>query len=150
MHKVIFWALLALAGCGAWAADTASPAVSDQAPSAVVVNAADEALLKERVLARWQALIKGDFEAAYQFETPAYRAIYAPLQFKYQFGNQVMWRAANVISVRYADPEVAKVRVEVLYRYAEAEKADSNVLNTTSQVDESWFRKEGNWWHQQD
>ena len=69
-------------------------------PPAVVVAATDEAQLKERVLARWKALIQRDFEAAYPFETPAYRAIYTPRQFLAQQGGQVDWRMANVKDIR--------------------------------------------------
>jgi hypothetical protein len=108
---------------------------------------ADEALLKERVLARWQALIKGDFGAAYQFQTPAYRAIYTPSQFRYQFGNQILWRMASVKSIHYDDPIGARVRVDVAYHYAEPEKG-LDALNATQEVNEIWLRKEGQWWHQ--
>jgi hypothetical protein len=114
-----------------------------------MVSKADEALLKERVLARWQALIKGDFDAAYQFETPAYRAVYTPDQFRYQFGNQTLWRMANVMNIHYDDPIVARVQVEVAYRYAEPEKG-RGVQSMTHQVSETWLRKEGQWWRQQD
>jgi hypothetical protein len=120
-----------------------------QQPASPVVSEADEALLKERVLARWQALIKGDFEVAYQFETPAYRAVYTPDQFRYQFGNQTLWRMANVMNIHYDDPIVARVQVEVAYRYAEPEKG-RGTQSMTHQVGETWLHKEGQWWRQQD
>lgn len=118
-------------------------------PASSVVSEADEAQLKERVLARWQALIKGDFDAAYQFETPAYRSIYTPSQFRYQFGNQTLWHMANVMDIHYDDPIMARVRVEVAYRYAEPAKG-RGMQNMAQQVNETWLRKEGQWWRQQD
>lgn len=144
--------VLALAGPAiqAGSADPGQPGIQGiQQPASPMVNEADEALLKERVLARWQALIKGDFEAAYQFETPAYRAIFTPSQFRYQFGNQTLWRLANVMNIHYDDPIVARVQVEVAYRYVEPDKS-REMLNLTHQVGEIWLRKEGQWWHQQD
>ena len=112
------------------------------------VSEADEAQLKERVLARWQALIKGDFDVAYQFETPAYRAIYTPSQFRYQFGNQIFWRMANVMDIHYDNTIVARVHVEVAYRYAEPEKR-LEALSDTQGISEIWLKKEGQWWHNQ-
>jgi len=118
-------------------------------PQPFLVTEAEEAQLRERVLARWQALIKGDFDAAYQFETPAYRAIYTPSQFRYRFGNQTLWRMANVVDIHYDDPIVARVRVEVAYRYADPEKG-REMLDMNQGVNEVWLRKENQWWRQQD
>lgn len=130
-----------------------SPVVSEaaqaQQPVSPAVGEAEETRLKNRVHARWQALAKGDFEAAYQFETPAYRAIYTPRHFQYQFGGQIVWRMANVKNIHYDDPSVARVEVEVAYLYGEPEKKDSPVLNTTSRISEVWLFKDGEWWRQQ-
>jgi hypothetical protein len=142
----------ALIGPSVGATGSSVPVPSD--PSASLVSApierTDEALLRQRIADRWQALIKGDFEAAYQFETPAYRAVYTSLQFKYQFGNQIAWRVANVKDVRYDDSNVARVTVSVSYHYDEPEKKEYRPLNTTAQINEIWLRKDGQWWHQQD
>lgn len=113
------------------------------------VEKTDEAVLKERVLARWQALIQRDFDAAYQFETPAYRAIFTPRQFRLQYGGQIDWRMANVKDIHYDDPIVAKVKVEIAYRYAEPERSDQ-VWDMTRELGEIWLRKDGQWWHQRD
>lgn len=153
--KVSTLLALALTGSAVGAEEVtlgSGPSQSVQASpqlSAVVVADAEEAQLKERVLARWQALIKGDFEAAYQFETPAYRAIFTSNQFRYQFGNQTRWRMANIANIRYDDSIVARVRVEVAYRYANPEKG-REMLDMTQGVNEVWLRKEGQWWRQQD
>ena len=115
----------------------------------VVVTDAEEVQLKERVLARWQALIQGDFDAAYPFETPVYRAIYTPSQFRSQFGNQTRWVMAKVEEIRYDDPMVAKVRVKVAYRYAEPAK-NGEAVDMVYDVNEIWLRKEDQWWRQKD
>ena len=118
-------------------------------PASSGVSEADEAQLKERVLARWQALIKRDFEAAYSFETPAYRAIYTPRQFMGQQGGQVGWRTAKVKEIRYDDPVVARVAVEITYRYAEPGEG-GQVFDLNGNVSETWLRQDGQWWRQQD
>jgi len=139
---------LALAGPVAWAADPApSTTVSAPVKPSVTVDAAVEAQLKERVLARWQALIKRDFEVAYSFETPAYRAIYTPRQFMGQQGGQVGWRAAKVKEIRYDDPNVAWVLVEITFQFAEAGE-NGQVRDMTQDLNEIWLRKDEQWWHQ--
>lgn len=143
--------VMALVGQEALAANVESGQGGQQIqqPASPLIGVADEAHLKERVLARWQALIKGDFEAAYQFETPAYRAIYTPDQFRYQFGNQTLWRMANVVNIHYDNSIVARVQVEVAYRYAQPGMGQA-MRDMTQQVNEIWLRKEGEWWRQQD
>lgn len=129
------------------------PVQSDQSvsPVSAPVEGKDEALLRQRIAERWQALVKGDFEAAYQFETPAYRAIYTPVQFRYQFGNQALWRMASVKEIYYDDPTVARIWVDVDYRYAEpGMKKDNRMLDMTHGIKEVWLYKDGQWWHQQE
>jgi hypothetical protein len=149
---------LALTGSAVWAQgvmlgpgpspDSGPGVQTSPQRSAVGVADAEEAQLRARVLARWEALIKGDFEAAYQFETPAYRAIYTLSQFRTQFGNQTRWIMADIKEIRYDDSNVAKIRVEVAYRYAEPAK-NGEVVDMTHEVDEIWLRKEEQWWRQQ-
>jgi len=141
---------LVLAGPASWAADPVqSTTVSAPVKPLVTVDAAVEAQLKERVLARWQTLIKRDFEAAYSFETPAYRAIYTPRQFMGQQGGQVDWRAAKVKEIRYDDPMVARVVVEITYRYAEPGES-GQIRDSAQEIKETWLRKDGQWWRQRD
>lgn len=154
MRRIMFGVLLVCAGRGIWAADMVSAPVAPVSaqPPAVVAPIADEALLRERVLARWQALIKRDIEAAYQFETPAYRAIYTPTQLGFWYGTQLAWRMANVKNILYDDPVMAKVQVEVEYQYADSSRGGKvpEVMNLTQEVQETWLRKDGQWWHQRD
>jgi len=142
--------VLVLVGPVAWSADPAqSTTLSTLAQPSVTVDTAVETQMKERILARWQALIKRDFEATYLFETPAYRAIYTLRQFMGQQGNQVDWRMARVKEIHYDDPMVARVIVEITYRYAEPTE-NGQVRDLTQEVKETWLRKDGQWWHQRD
>ncbi|HRW64206.1 MAG TPA: hypothetical protein P5032_00400 [Candidatus Competibacter sp.] len=142
--------MLALAGHGVWAADQIPvPAASSQAPSPKVVGStADEALLKERVLARWQALIDRKFDAIYQFETPAYRAIYTPSQVRSQNSGQLEWRMVTVKKIDYDGSDVARIQLEVAYRYADP-GSGGQPFDMKQTVREIWLRKDGQWWHQQ-
>lgn len=149
--RVILGVLLAGAGPGVWATDAATaPAATAEAPApAVVAPAADEALLKERIHARWQALIERNFDAAYQFETPAYRAIYTPSLFRSKTSGSLDWRTITVKKIDYDGPDVARIQLEVAYRYAEPEK-EGPVYDMTQTLWETWLRRNGQWWHQED
>jgi len=149
MRRVILGGVLILAGQYGWAADAAPAAPVSAPPPAVVAPAADEAALKERVQARWQALIERNFDAAYLFETPAYRAIYAPSQFQSKINGSLEWRTIDVKQIDYDGPDVARIQLEVAYRYAEPEKGGP-VYDLTQTIWENWLRKDGQWWHQQD
>lgn len=152
---------LFMVGATGWAESNVVPMNQDLAasvsgaesqPSLVVANQTANAQLRQRVESRWQALAAGDFEAAYQFGTPGYRAVYTPLQFKYQFGSQIAWRVATVKDIRYDDDDanVARVVVSVAYRYDEPEKKDYRALDGTATLNEVWLRKDEQWWYQQD
>lgn len=150
--RVVCLLVLSLAGIAlqAGSVELGQPITQEaRQPFAPLANEADQVLLKERVVARWQALIKGDFDVAYQFQTPAYRAVYTPSQFRYQFGNQTLWRMANIMDIHYDAPIVARVQVEVAYQYADAGEG-RGVKDMTHRVGETWLRKEEQWWHHQD
>ena len=101
--------------------------------------------LRERVEARWTALIAGDFDRVYEFETPAYRKIYTAQQFRANFGQGLRWKRIKVIQIDLNQPEVAKVAVEVEYGFYVAGRGmmDDKVVDT-----ETWLRLDGQWWHQ--
>jgi hypothetical protein len=56
---------------------------------------------------------------------------------------------ATVKEIRYDDPVVARVVVEIAYRYAEPGEG-SQALSLTQDVKETWLRKDGQWWRQRD
>jgi len=101
--------------------------------------------LRERVEARWTALIAGDFDRVYEFETPAYRKIYPAQQFRANFGQGLRWKRIKVVQIDLNQPEVAKVAVEVEYGFYVAGRGmmDDKVVST-----ETWLRLDGQWWHQ--
>jgi hypothetical protein len=127
---------------------TPVPASQFQQAGSLPVGDSQEALLRERVQARWQALINRDFDAAYQFGTPAYRAIYTIRQYRLQYGGQIDWQVANAKEIYYDDPNVARVAVEIFYGYVDPDR-DNKVSTMSNHVKETWLRKEGQWWIQQ-
>jgi hypothetical protein len=101
--------------------------------------------LRTRVEARWAALIAGDFDRAYEFQTPAYRKIYTAQQFRARFGEALRWKQARVVEIELKRPEVATVAVEIEYSIFVSERGmmEDKVVDT-----ETWLRVDGQWWHQ--
>lgn len=103
-------------------------------------------ILKERAEARWSALIKRDFEKAYAFTTPEYRAVVSAQQYPSKYGRVLDWRVARVLNVSYDDPTVATVSVEVTYRVA-LRGTGGEAVETPSVVSEKWIYKNREWWY---
>lgn len=101
--------------------------------------------LRARVEARWVALVAGDFDQAYGFETPAYRKIYTAQQFRSRFGRDLRWKQGRVVDIALKRPEVATVEVEIEYSISLSERGmmEDRVVDT-----ETWLRVDGQWWHQ--
>jgi len=105
----------------------------------------DETILRERVEGRWQALIARDFRAAYDFETPSYRAMNPFEKFHGRFGGAVIWHVVRVVEVRYDDPTVARVKVAV--DYSAPTSWGDQAAKATTHISETWLKRDGQWWH---
>ncbi len=103
-------------------------------------------ILEERAEARWDALIKGDFEKAYLFRTPDYRAVVSSQQYKGKYGRVAGWRMADVVDVSYDDPTVATVSVEVSYRIS-LPGTGGESIETQKAISEKWIYKDRKWWY---
>jgi len=102
-------------------------------------------VLKSRVDARWDALIKGNFEKAYSFTTPDYRDVVSLQQDKSKYGRVLVWREARVVNVSYDVPTVATVSVAVTYQI-ELPGA-GGAIETQKVISEKWIYKNREWWY---
>lgn len=115
--------------------------------TAVSVVGAMEAAegLGSRAEGRWTALIAGDFEKAYAFETPAYRALYSFSQYRSIYGTGLRWQQARVVKVDRQAPEVAMVTLEVDYSF---QVSGQGMMDQRKVITETWLWVDGQWWHQ--
>ena len=88
--------------------------------------------------------MKGDFKAAYAFESPAYRKIFPLDKFRSHFGRDVEWLDVRVNEVKPDGVDVAAVRLTMTYRVM---MPDSTPHTGMADVEERWLKKEGVWWH---
>lgn len=101
-----------------------------------------EASVEARANARWQALIKGDFDAAYEYLPPSVRATRTKQEYRASFAGAVSWVKGEVEQVECeAQRCEAVVRVEAVPLIRRGFTG-----NIKLGMPESWIKEEGNWW----
>jgi hypothetical protein len=115
---------LGLAGCAGVSVDS-----SPQAKQGVVA---------ERAQARWQILMKGDVEGAYQFLSAGSKAATSLEAYKSKI-RPGMWRGAKVDKVE-CQAEICKVVMQITY--------DARAMKgIQTPVDETWVIENGSAWY---
>jgi len=91
----------------------------------------------------WQAKVIGDYDRAYTYMPPSYRAVSSVADYKKTFGGAVRIVAAEVISVKCEtqDKCVAEMKIE-----ARAALARGSAAPIVTHFDETWVREAGVWW----
>jgi hypothetical protein len=105
-------------------------------------GAPPEVLVKERALARWNALIASKLEDSYKLHAPSYRAVISFERYRATIGGSMQWTGAEVIKVE-CEAEKCAVRLKI--------DANSPVPmrfkgTLSTGVDETWLLEDGQWW----
>jgi hypothetical protein len=109
-------------------------------------DVADAEKLRERVSARWEALIDRDFDRAYKFQTPEYREGTSVSDYGFRMGRStVRWHLAALKQVRYHTPTEAEALVDLDYSFALP--GTDQIARTQGQFSDWWVYREGVWWH---
>lgn len=98
--------------------------------------------LAERAEQRWHALIAGDFDQAYEYETPGYRSVYSMKAFQNRFGRHIRWQDVTIQSVSVSD-DMAEVQVMIAFKTLTPE---GRVIEGFQPVRERWQLVRGEWW----
>ena len=114
-------------------------------PSTSPATATPEAIVGERAQQRWEHLLKNEFERAYMYLTPAYRAAKTPVQYANNFGSGALWKSAKVEKVACEDTQrcTATVKVNVFV----LAKGFTKPIEST--LFETWLLDENEWWFYQ-
>jgi hypothetical protein len=123
-----------------------APAVSTPSSSSTADSVETrQAALKQRVMDRWDALIRKDFAAAYAFASPGYRKLFSLGAFKGKFGSKASWRRVEVVKVDFKGDDAATVGITLHFAHypPQADKA----LDMKTYVNESWVFVDGQWWY---
>lgn len=93
---------------------------------------------------RWDALMKGDFEAAYKLMSPASRSVVKLEDFRRKSG-MVNWKAATVRKVECSADDLCAVRMDV--KYAVRLPIVGRTVENDQVVAETWRNTAGDWWY---
>ncbi|MFT3817638.1 MAG: hypothetical protein QM750_08445 [Rubrivivax sp.] len=113
------------------------------AACAMQAPATPEEAVRARAQARWNALLAGDLQQAYQFLSPASRALISFQVFRARFGSTVTWKSAEVFKVVCEQPDHCLATVKVTYRPL---LPRGSIKDIETGVDEVWLLESGQWW----
>jgi hypothetical protein len=134
MNRSIMFRLL---GIVAAAAALSGLGCSSLGPAAV--ERTPEEIVTERAAARWSALLRGDTATAYQYLSPAYRAVVSPELYRGRFGGGIRWREIEAVT---ADCAAERCDVGVVVKY---EAPRWKIVNSRK-LEEVWILVDGQWW----
>jgi hypothetical protein len=106
-------------------------------------------ILEQRVRERWLALEARDFEKAWEYTSPTYRARFSKQLYAKKFSYAVTWELTEVEIVNYDSAAavasvVARVMSEPTKHTSSASVAIGAIPNN---LRERWIFAEGQWWY---
>ena len=104
---------------------------------ATVAEQPPEQAVKVRAQARWDALLKGDFEGAYGYLGPGSRAVNSLEAYKLSIRKD-FWQSAKIVDAK-CEVDTCEVHAQIEYRF--------RGRNTSTPLNETWIRQQGNWWY---
>lgn len=104
-----------------------------------------EDVVRQRAEARWHALIDGNFEKAWDYTQPGFRAVVPRDRYFRRFGAGARWTGVQVHEINCA-AERCTVRVRVS---AKVQTPPFNNQEIATMMDEIWLREDGQWWYYQ-
>jgi hypothetical protein len=105
-------------------------------------------VLEQRVRERWHALVARDFEKAWEYCSPAYRARFSKQLYVKKFSYGVKWELTGVEIVNYdGAAAVASVVVRVMSEPTKQTSSASVAIGAIpTTLRERWIFAEGRWW----
>jgi hypothetical protein len=104
------------------------------------VTPRSEAVVKERAQARWDALVKGDFNAAYGYMSPGSRSVTSATDYAAGL-RRGFWKSAVVDKVECGSAQSCEVHATIEYEFSG--------MRTKTPLRESWVRDGSEWWYLQ-
>lgn len=103
------------------------------------VTLTPEETVQKRAQERLDALVDGDFAAAYSYATPAYRKGVSLAAHKPKFAGAASWTNAVVNEV-VCELDVCDVKTSISYNIPRLKVKNTRPMN------ERWIRVDGEWW----
>jgi hypothetical protein len=99
-----------------------------------------EAVVKERAQARWDAMVKNDFNAAYGYLSPGSRSVVSAQDYAASL-RRGFWKSATVEKVECGSAQSCEVSATIEY--------EAMGRRTKTPLRESWIRDGSEWWYLQ-
>ena len=100
--------------------------------------------VESRAKARWAALIKRDFQAAYAYTTPGFREVTPERVYATSFGNGVVWKS---IELDKTECESERCKIHLTLNYSIQSVAGlPHPVDLKDVLVETWIKREGEWW----
>jgi len=100
----------------------------------------------KRAQDRWDALLAGDFENAYQFYSPGFRSSHSRSDFEVSMRlRKVQYRGAQYASEE-CEAERCKLSFNVQYQVA-SPVPGLDTWESKTTLDETWVKTQGQWWY---
>ena len=104
---------------------------------------APEETVRKLATQRWQALLSGKFDQAYEFATPAFRKLRSVDFYRTnRSAVPVKWVSAEVLRVD-CEPQRCVAKVKLITRPL---MPGFNKLNLETGLEEVWIEEDGQWW----
>jgi hypothetical protein len=104
---------------------------------------ADEEVVSKRAMERWNLLIEGRLESAYNYLSSGYKAVTPYSHYQKTVKGQGLWKAATVENVQCeAESCEVKVKLELEIHYP----LMKNAVHTDSVVIERWVKSQNGVW----
>lgn len=104
-------------------------------------DGASVTLVEERAQARWDALLAGNTELAYEFTNPGFRSAISPEGYHHRVASGTRWIAARVERVE-CEQRRCEVSVDVTYQLTEPDLG----LDFEETFEEIWIFVDDQWW----
>jgi hypothetical protein len=102
-----------------------------------------EDAVRERAQSRWNALLAGKWDEAYQYLSPGSRAMMSFDRYRGSFGSVVSWKSAQVHAVSCPQPDRCTASIKVTY-VPTLRRGTLSTIETS--VEEIWLLDAGQWW----
>lgn len=135
LQKLQTWLLAGVVAGGLLSGCASNPAQTTDAPSS-------ESIVRQRAQERWKFLVVRNFEKAYEFLPPSYRALKTPDEYRSSFGNGAGWKNPVVDSIQCENTErcVLNIKLDVVV------VASGFYKPIPSDLKEVWIQEDGQWW----
>lgn len=107
----------------------------------------EPASLDERVQAKWDLLVKGDYDGAYEYYSPGYRSVNSLASFRRAMTSRTIpWLDARLQESGPCEPNTCGAVVELDYR-VQPRVPGAPPFESTKIVRENWIRSQNRWYY---